>query len=75
MTSEQIKTNEAIVQAVAEATRTAIQAMAVARAERTQNTGPRVGGPMMKEPTFNWEAEDRNNKLKNFRIEVNNIFK
>ena len=29
----------------------------------------------MKQPNFNWEAEDKYNKLKNFRLEVNNIFK
>ena len=68
-------TSEAIVQAVAEATRAPIQAMAVARAERTQNVGPRLGRAMMKHPTFNWEAEDKYNELKNSRPEVNNIFK
>ena len=29
----------------------------------------------MKQPNFNWEAEDKYSKLKNFRLEVNNIFK
>ena len=29
----------------------------------------------MKQPTFNWEAEDKYNELKNFRLDVNNIFK
>ena len=62
-------------QAVAEATRAAIQAMAVAGAERTQNAGPRVGRPVMKQPTFNWEAGDKYNELKNFRWEVNSIIK
>ena len=33
--------------------------MTVARAERTQNVGPRLGGPMMKQPTFNWKAEEK----------------
>ena len=64
MASEQTNANEAIVQAVAEATRAAIQAMAVAGVERTQNVGPRLDGPMMKQPTFNWETEDKYNKLK-----------
>ena len=49
--------------------------MAAAGAERSQNTGPRLDGPMMRQPNFNWEAEDKYNKLKNFRLEVNNIFK
>ena len=59
MVSEQTNTNEAIVHAEAEATRAAIQAMAVAIAERTQNVGLRLGAPMMKQPTFNWKAEDK----------------
>ena len=49
--------------------------MATARAHKSQNVGPRLGGPTMKQPNFNWEAEDRYNKLKPFRLEVNNIFK
>ena len=65
--------NEVIVQAVAEATRAAIEAMAVARVERTQNAEPRLGRPMMKQPTFNWRAEDKYDGLKNLRIEVSNI--
>ena len=30
---------------------------------------------MMKQPTFNREAEDKYNELKNLRLEVHNIFK
>ena len=67
--------NEAIVQVVGEATRGRIQAMAVTRAERTQNMGPRLGRPMMKQPTFNCEAQDKYNEPTIFRLEVNNIFK
>ena len=48
--------------------------MAVAGNERAQNVEPRLGGPTMK-PNFNWEAGDTYYKLKNFRLEVNNIFK
>ena len=72
MASEQTNTNKAISQAVADA---AIQAMAVAGAERAQNVAPRLGGPMMKQFHFNQEANDKYNKLKNFRLEVNHIFK
>ena len=60
---------------MAEATRAAIQAMAAAGAERAPNAGPGLGRPLMKQPTFNWKAEDKYNELKNFRLEVNNIFK
>ena len=65
MASEHVIVSEAITKAVAEATRAAIQAMAVAAAERPQSTaGPKIGRPSMKQPTFNWEAEDEYNKLK-----------
>ena len=29
----------------------------------------------MKQPTFNLKAKDKYNELKNFKLEVNNIFK
>ena len=35
--------------------------------------GPKIGRPTMKQPTFNWEADDKYNELKTFRLEVNNI--
>ena len=47
--------------------------MAVARAENstrhegTQKMGPKIGEPMMKQPTLHWEAEDKYIELKNFR--------
>ena len=46
--------------AVAEAARVAVQAMVVAKAENstihegTPNSRPKIIGPMMKQPTFNW---------------------
>ena len=42
--------------------------------EITQNAIPKIGGPIMKQLTFNWEAEDICNKLQNFILEVNNVF-
>ena len=46
MAGEQVTVSEAIAKAVAEATRLAIQAMAVAAAERPQSvTGPKIGRP------------------------------
>ena len=66
--------NEAIVKAVAEAMRVSIQAMVAATGEWMQSTaGPKLGGPAMKQPMFNWEAEDKYNELKTFKLEVNNI--
>ena len=74
MAREQVIASEVIAKAVAEATRAAIQPMAVAVAERPQSmAGPKIGGPDMKQPTFNWEAENKYSELKTFRLEVNNI--
>ena len=73
MATEQIM-NEAIPKAVAEATRVAIQAIAEAQTERTHDTsGPKIGGPTMKQPMFDWNAEHRYSELKTFRLEVNNV--
>ena len=73
MASEQVM-NEVITRAVAEATRVAIQTMAEAWAERTYDISePKIGGPAMKQPTFDWNAEDKYSKLKAFRLEINNV--
>ena len=74
MVSEQEIANEVIAKAVVEVTRAAIQAMAAAVAERPQSVaGPKKVGPGMKQPTFNWEADDKDSELKTFKLEVNNI--
>ena len=73
MANEQSNVNELIVQAMAEAARVTIQAMAAAGAERTQNVGLRLVRPIMKQPSFNW-GEDKYNELINVRLEVNYIF-
>ena len=74
MASEQAIANDVIAKAVAEVTRVAIQAMTAATAERPQSlAGPKIGRPAMKQPTFNWEADDKYSKLKTFSLEVNNI--
>ena len=73
MSSEQIM-SEAIVRAVAEATRTVLQTMAEAQAERMHDgSGPKLGGPTMKQPLFDWDAQDKYSELKTFQLEVNNI--
>ena len=57
--------NETIAKAVAEAMRVAIQAMAATTAERPQSAaGPKIGRPAMKQPTFNWETEDKYSDLR-----------
>ena len=75
MASEQAITNEAIAKAVVEVIRMAIQAIAAATTERQQNmAGPTISGPAMKQLNFHWEVDDKYSKLKNFKVEVNNIF-
>ena len=66
-----------ITQAVAKATQAMIQAIAAANAENNtrQSVGPKVGVPMMKHPTFNLDTKDKYSELKNFRLQINNIFK
>ena len=64
MASEQVIENEAIAKAVVEASRAEIQAMAAATAERPQSkAGPKIGGPSMKQSSFNWEADDKYSEL------------
>ena len=66
--------SKAITRAVAEATRVALQMMAEAQAQRTQNAvGPKLGGPTLKQPTFDWEAPDKYTELKTFKLEVLNV--
>ena len=74
MASEQITMSETIAEAVVEATRVENQAMVATAAERPQNmAGAKIGGPAMKQPTFNREMKDKLCKLKTFRLQVNNI--
>ena len=58
MASEQIM-SEVITGAVAEATRIAIQCIEKAWVERTPGaSGPKIGSPAMKQPTFDWSTLD-----------------
>ena len=60
MASEQVM-SETITRAVAEANRIAIKTMV----ERTHDRlGPKVGSPTMKQPIFNWNAQDKYSELK-----------
>ena len=73
MASEQVMT-KVITSMVAEATRVVIQTMVEAWAERMHEiSGPKIGGPTMKQLTFDWNAEDKYSKLKPFRLEGNNV--
>ena len=75
MASEQITMSETIAKAVAEATRVAIQAMAATVAERPQSmAGPKICRPAMKQPTFDWETEDKYSKCKDIQARGKQYF-
>ena len=66
--------SKVIMKAVAEATRIAIQTMAKSQAQRVPNTaGPKLGGPALKQPNFNWEAPDKYTEWKAFILQVRNM--
>ena len=52
MANEQWNTNEVIAQLVAEAARVTTQATDATGAGGAENVKPRLGGPIMKQPTF-----------------------
>ena len=57
-----------------EATRIVIQTMAEMQAQNMPNTaGPNLGGPILKQSTFNWEAQDKYTEWKAFILEVRNV--
>ena len=48
--------------------------MPAATAERPQSVaGSKIGPLAIKQPNFNWEADNKYSELKTFRLEVNNI--
>ena len=63
MASEQISQHEFIAQAVAEATRVAIQTMATTGMARQENAEIKMSRPILKQPTFNWRAKDKYEEL------------
>ena len=72
--ADQAAMNEVILKAIAEATRVVIQAMAETQAQSMPNTsGPKVGSPTLKQPSFNWEATDKYTKWKAFILKVRNV--
>ena len=59
MASEQIM-SEVIAKALTEATRIALKTIAEVQVERTHDrSGPKLGGPAMKQPTFDWGAQGK----------------
>ena len=70
MTSKQINQNEFITQAVAEATRVAIQTMVITGMARQENAGTKMSELILKQPMLNWRAEDKYEELQNLKLEV-----
>ena len=70
MTAAQTNTNIYRKQAVTKAAGAAIQTMSEASTAKAENMGPRMGGPIMKQRTFDWSAKDKYVELRNFKLEV-----
>ena len=62
---EHTEMSEVIAKAMAEAMQIAIQTMAEmqSRMEETQQ-GPKIGGPVLKQPQFNWDVTDKYSEWK-----------
>ena len=73
MASEQISKNKFIIQAVAKAVRAAFQTMVTASTSRQDNAGHKMSGSIMKQPTFNWNARDKYEELRNFKLEISKV--
>ena len=66
--------NEVIAKAVAEATRVTIQTLSEVQNQRSEShQGPKIGGPILKQPQFNWEATEKYTEWKEFILEVRNV--
>ena len=60
--------------AMTEVTRVAIKAVAETQAQRMPNTsGPKVGGPVLRQCSFNWEVTDKYIDWKAFILKVRNV--
>ena len=70
--ADQTVMNEAIMKAVAEATRAVIQTM-VELHQRQEVQGCKLGAPVLKQPQFNWEMADKYTEWKAFILEVKNM--
>ena len=72
MAPEQVL-SKAITRTVAEAPRIAVQTMAEAQEREHDRSEPKIGSPALKQPTFDWNAQNKYSKLKTFRLEVNDV--
>ena len=63
-----------ITKTVAEAARIVIQTMAEMQTQRvTSTSGPKLGGPTLKQPNFNWETSDKYTEWKAFILQIRNV--
>ena len=70
----QIAMKDKIAKAVAEATRVAIQTLSEVQSQRSESQrGPKLDGPVLKQPQFNWEATDKYTEWKAFILKVRNV--
>ena len=77
MATEQANITEVVIQVAAEAARGEVQAMAMASVDnnqRAENGEPKLDRPIMRELKFDWSSTDKYAELKNFKIEVKNMF-
>ena len=72
--AEQMEMSEVIAKAVAEAMRITIQTMAETQLRMAENLqGPKIGGPVLKQPQFNWDVADKYSEWKALILEVKNV--
>ena len=66
--------NEAIAKTMAEVTRVVIQTFMETQSQRPEGQqGPKLGGPALKQPQFNWEATHKYTEWEAFILEVRNV--
>ena len=68
---------QAITQTVAgaaKATMVVREAEGPTKSRRPVHAVSRSSGPALKQPTFNWKAQDKYDELKNFKMDVINTF-
>ena len=70
----QVVMNKVIMKAVAEVTIVMIQAFTETQSQRPEHQcRPKLGGPALRQPQFNWEATDKYTEWKAFILEVRNV--
>ena len=47
--------------------------MAAAGTSRPDYVRPKMSGPIMKQPTFDWSSKDKYAELRNFKLEIGNM--